>query len=162
MKTIKLTTEQAQQLYAKDPTFRDTILHEFTDKELGIEPKPFTWYDLGKMNGHFINIDSNICYVTLPFSVKGNRNVYPCKEDAEQALAKCMVLQLARHYNKCEQHEIEGLSYKAFWNKDDQAVRIFDSYVVINELVKFIRKSDLEKCIKDNEELFKKMLGVNL
>ena len=161
MKTIKLTTEQAQQLYAKDPTFRETILHEFTDEELGIEPKPFTWYDLEDFKGCYIDHLSIIedVYVKAR-NVK--RNTYPCKQDAEQALAKCMVLQLARHYNGCEQHEIEGLCYKVFWDKGDQAVRIFDSYVIINEIVKFLRKSDLEKCIKDNEDLFKIMLGVNL
>ena len=161
MKTIKLTTEQAQQLYAKDPTFRDTILHEFTDEELGIEPKAFTWYDLDDFKGCYIDHMSKI-EDSYAKARNVNRNIYPCKQDAEQALAKCMVLQLARHYNGCEQYEIEGLCYKAFWDKGEQAVRIFDSYVIINEIVKFIRKSDLKKCIKDNEELFKTMLGVNL
>jgi hypothetical protein len=159
MKTIKLTTEQAQQLYAKDPTFRYTILHEFTDAELGIEPKPFTWYDLGGMNGVYISSDSNIRDIKY-YSTPDNRNVYPCRQDAEQALAKCMVLQLARHYNGCEQHEIEGECYKCYYSSINGNLIVYKSGGEINQSVKFLRKSDLEKCIKDNEELFKKMLGV--
>ena len=38
MKTIKLSVEQARELYNTNKEFRDTILHEFTDSELGIEP----------------------------------------------------------------------------------------------------------------------------
>ena len=157
MKTIKLTTEQAKQLYAKDQTFRETILHEFTDEELGIEPKPFTWYDLGEVKGKFISQMSKI-RPTNGYSCDENRNVYPCRQDAEQALAKCMVLQLARHYNGCEQHEIEGVCYKPYYKGN---IYLFESNNVNDGVVKFKRQSDLKKCIKDNEELFKKMLGVN-
>jgi hypothetical protein len=160
MKTIKLTTEQAQQLYAKDPTFRDTILHEFTDAELGIEPKPFTWYDLGEINGALIGNWSGMKDAVNLESREENRNTYPCRQDAEQALAKCMVLQLARHYNGCEQHEIEGECYKCYYSTVNGSIVVYGSGGEINEIVKFKRKSDLEKCIKDNEDLFKKMLGV--
>jgi hypothetical protein len=160
MKTIKLTTEQAQQLYAKDPTFRETILHEFTDEELGIEPKPLTWYDLGNMNGALIGNWSGIKEAVNLDSCEENRNTYPCRQDAEQALAKCMVLQLARHYNGCEQHEIEEACYKCYYDKGANTVCVFKSPDVKDGSVKFLRKSDLEKCIKDNEDLFKKMLGV--
>ena len=38
MKTIKLSVEQAKELYNTNKEFRNTILHEFTDAELGIEP----------------------------------------------------------------------------------------------------------------------------
>jgi hypothetical protein len=161
MKTIKLTTEQAQQLYAKDPSFRETILHEFTDEELGIEPKPLTWYDLGTVKGAWIDGDGSIIDVNLWASTIDNRNVYPCTQDAEQALAKCMVLQLARHYNKCEQHEIKGECYKCYYYTVNGSIVVYNSEgVEISELVKFLRDTDLEKCIKDNEDLFKKMLGV--
>jgi hypothetical protein len=51
MKTIKLTNEQAAALYNKDPELRTTLLHEFTDEELGIKPKPLRWEDLGMMDG---------------------------------------------------------------------------------------------------------------
>ena len=165
MKTIKLTSEQAQQLYAKDPTFRETILHEFTDEELGIEPKPFTWYDLGKMKGVYIEMNSEIIegnILDILESSNENRNTYPCKQDAEQALAKCMVLQLARHYNGFEQHELKGECYKVYWDIDTNAVSTFKSNGNKNGIVTFLREKDLEKCIKDNEELFKIMLGVNL
>ena len=162
MKTIKLTTEQAKQLYAKDQTFRETILHEFTDEELGIEPKPFTWYDLGEQNkGAYIKRNSDILEFNSWLVASYNRNVYPCREDAEQALAKCMVLNLARYYNGCEQHEIEGVCYKPYYSINMDAVGIFKSRGLTDELVKFIRIEDLQKCIKDNEDLFKKMSGVN-
>ena len=161
MKTIKLTTKQAKQLYAKDPTFRETILHEFTDEELGIEPKPFTWYDLREGNhGAYIKKDSVIVEVNSWEVTSYNRNVYPCREDAEQALAKCMVLQLARHYNGCEQHELKGECYKPYYNISKGKICIVQHFNYVSDIVKFKRKSDLEKCIKDNEELFKKMAGV--
>ena len=160
MKTIKLTAEQAQQLYAKDPTFRDTILHEFTDEELGcIEPKPFTWYDLVEVKGMYIAQMSYIRSVNS-YCNPASRNVYPCKQDAEQALAKCMVLQLARHYNGFEQHELKGECYKVYWDIDTNAVSTFKSNGNKNGIVTFLREKDLKKCIKDNEELFKTMLGV--
>jgi hypothetical protein len=159
MKTIKLTTEQAQQLYAKAPTFRETILHEFTDAELGIEPKPLTWYGLKEMNGFYICNHSDIKDVNY-YSTPAYRNTYPCRQDAEQALAKCMVLQLARHYNGCEQHEIEGECYKCYYSSINGNLIVYKSGGEINQSVKFLRKSDHDKCIKDNEELFKKMLGV--
>ena len=167
MKTIKLTAEQAQQLYAKDPTFRDTILHEFTDEELGcIEPKPFTWYDLVEVKGMYIGQMSYIRSVNS-YCNPASRNVYPCSQDAEQALAKCMVLQLARHYNGCEQHEI-GLQtecFNAYYDWDSKKICVAKSAMKKFNLVgvvNMLRKSDLEKCIKDNEDLFKIMLGVNL
>ena len=161
MKTIKLTTEQAKQLYAKDQTFRDTILHEFTDEELGIEPKPFTWYDLGQVQGAYIERGSKILDGNILSSFHDNRNTYPCKQDAEQALAKCMVLQLARHYNGCDQHEIKGGSYKFYYNNENGKIISFETIDSNDDQIKFIRIEDLQKCIKDNEELFKKMLGVN-
>jgi hypothetical protein len=71
-----------------------------------------------------------------------------------------MVLQLARHYNGCEQHEIEGECYKCYYSSINGNLIVYKSGGEINQSVKFLRKSDLEKCIKDNEELFKKMLGV--
>lgn len=46
MKTIKLSVEQAKELYNTNKEFRTTILHEFTDTELGIEPILRDWEDL--------------------------------------------------------------------------------------------------------------------
>jgi hypothetical protein len=112
------------------------------------------------MGGVYIGASSDIRHVAC-YSRQDNRNTYPCIQDAEQALARCMVLQLARHYNGCEQHEIEGECYKCYYNNIDCNLGVFKSGGGIkSELVRFLRKSDLEKCIKDNEELFKKMLGI--
>lgn len=50
MKTIKLSVEQAKELYNTNKEFRSTILHEFTDSELGIEPILRDWEDLEFLN----------------------------------------------------------------------------------------------------------------
>lgn len=46
MKTIKLSIEQAKELYNTNKEFRTTILHEFTDSELGIKPLLRDWEDV--------------------------------------------------------------------------------------------------------------------
>ena len=139
MKTIKLTNEQAAALYLKDPELRTTLLHEFTDEELGIKAKPLRWEDLG--------IEK--------------RNTYPCRKDEIKALAHCQLLQLAKHYNKCDQHEIEGECFTPNCKSSDNILIDEDSGIyVYGSEIKFKNHSDLEKCIEDNRELWEIYLGV--
>ena len=55
MKTIKLSVEQAKELYNTNKEFRNTILHEFTDTELGIEPILRDWEDLDFEDSYYTN-----------------------------------------------------------------------------------------------------------
>ena len=60
MKTIKLSVEQAKELYNTNKEFRNTILHEFTDSELGIEPILRDWEDLNFNRSFFVNNKGDI------------------------------------------------------------------------------------------------------
>ena len=164
MKTIKLTNEQAAALYKKDPELRTTLLHDFTDEELGIKPKRLRWEDLGNVNGCYIS--GNDSYIKLKGvkhnTIKENRNVYPSVKDAEKALAHCQLLQLAKHYNKCEQHEIEDDTYSPYYDGEKKELIVYiDTFPhKYGDVVKFKYKSDLEKCIEDNRDLWEIYLGV--
>lgn len=163
MKTIKLTNEMAAALYNKDPELRTTLLHEFTDEELGIKDKPLRWEDLEGIEGCYIEQDStyrmtNGTLMNMPC----NRNTYPCKKDAEKALAHCQLLQLAKHYNKRDQHEIKGGYYSAVYGDVSKEIKAY-LYPNLHKCggdVKFLSQSNLEKCIEDNRELWDIYLGV--
>ena len=139
MKTIKLTNEQAAALYLKDPELRTTLLHDFADEELGIKNKPLRWDDLG--------IEK--------------RNTYPCRKDEIKALAHCQLLQLAKHYNKCDQHEIYGDYFSASKDSKNTILVYYDSNTLIyGSEIKYKKRSDLEKCIEDNSDLWEIYLAV--
>ena len=162
-KTIKLNADQAKALYDKDNDLRHTLLHEFSDEELGIKPKPFTWYDLKEVSGCFVSgVDSCISYPDLFNSIDPHRNVAPTKKDAKSSRAKHMLLQLAKHYNDGQTEE-EWID----WGDDDQEKHyvFFDHYENRNIFnttfciqipnVYFKRCEDLQKCVADNPELWK-------
>lgn len=131
-------------LYNKDPELRTTLLHDFTDEELGIKSKSVRWEDL--------DINYNIT------GVLG----YSCLEDYNKSLAHNKLLQLAKHYNKCDQHEIKGSYYSAYYSEKEKEIEITEStntYKYGSE-VKFKNQSDLEKCIEDNRDLWEIYLGV--
>ena len=164
---IKLNAKQAKALYEKDNELRATLLHEFSDEELGIKPKPFTWYDLGQTYGFFIHaVDSSISNPSFTcLSSDGNRNIFPTTKDAKSARAKAMLLQLAKHYNDGQTEE-EWID----WDDNDQGKHdvIFDHYKNRNQFystcciqiptVYFKRREDLQKCVADNPELWKEYL----
>ena len=140
MKTIKLTNEQAAALYLKAPELRTTLLHDFTDEELGIKAKPLRWDDLG--------IEK--------------RNTYPCRKDEIKALAHCQLLQLAKYYNKCDQHEIKGNYYSAYYNGQTKEIEVY-LYPNLHKYgseIKVKNEYSLEKCIEDNRDLWEIYLGV--
>ena len=58
-KQVKMTIEQAKDLFKSNPEFRNTILSVFTDDELGIDNFPKKFRDLGMIKGYYI--DSMAC-----------------------------------------------------------------------------------------------------
>ena len=165
-KTIKLSEDQAKALYEKDNELRDTLLHGFSDEELGIKAKPFTWYDLREIGGFFIyDIDSNISKPAITGSgCNGNRNVAPTKKDAKSSRAKNMLLQLAKHYNdgeteeewidwgdkKQQKHYLLCNHYSHF--AKEYLPQVTMCYQMSS--VFFKRREDLNKCFADNRELW--------
>lgn len=71
MKTITLSVEQAKSLYNTNKELRSTILHDFTDSELGIEIELREWEDLKFFNSlypiHNGNIYKQINLAYAPF-----------------------------------------------------------------------------------------------
>jgi carboxypeptidase C (cathepsin A) len=83
-------------------------------------------------------------------------------KDAEKALAHCQLLQLAKHYNKCDQHEIKSFYYVASYYVETKSIQPFGltGENVYGGQVKFINETDLNKCIQDNRDLWEIYLGV--
>ena len=165
-KTIKLNADQAKALYEKDNELRDTLLHKFSDEELGIKPKPFTWYDLEMVTGSYVSgLDS--CTTKLNFfdAIDQNRNVAPTKKDAKSARAKAMLLQLAKHYNDGETEE-EWIDWKdndqerycLLYNHSRNRYEVHAAKRIQMPIIHFKRREDLEKCVADNPKLWKEYL----
>ena len=165
-KTIKLNAEQAKALYEKDNDLRHTLLHEFSDKELGIKPDPFTWYDLHGVSGAYVSgIDSSVNKINLFDAIHSNRNVAPTRKDAKSSLARHMLLQLAKHYNdgQTEEEWIDwGDKYQnkwcCFYNHMTDRYEVHPANQYQMPVVYFKRREDLEKCIIDNPDLWKEYL----
>ena len=165
-KTIKLNAEQAKALYEKDNDLRHTLLHEFSDEELGIKPKPFTWYDLKEVSGCFVSgSDSCISYPHLFNSIDPHRNIAPTEKDAKSSRAKHMLLQLAKHYNDGQTEE-EWIDwgdhsqekYCCFYNHHKNRYEIHSAKHHQMPVVHFKRFDDLDRCVKDNPKLWKEYL----
>jgi len=161
-KTIKLNAAQAKALYDKDNDLRHTLLHEFSDEELGIKPNPFTWYHLKEVSGRFIHgADSYITNPDVYSAMDPNRNIFPTKKDAKSARAKAMLLQLAKHYND-GQTEGEWINwedesqpkYNVFYDHFQKKYRFQISNPFQLPVVHFKRREDLKKCFNDNRELW--------
>ena len=162
-KTIKLNAEQAKALYEKDKDLRHTLLHEFSDEELGIKPEPFTWYDLERFEGSYISgVDSSVSELNLFDAREAHRNVAPTKKDAKSSRAKNMLLQLAKHYNDGETEE-EWINwddsaqerYCLLYNNSRKRYEVHAAKRIQMPIIHFKRREDLEKCIADNPDLWK-------
>jgi len=161
-RTIKLNAAQAKDLYEKYNELRDTLLHEFSDEELGIKPEPFTWYDLGRIGGHYINADSQIKNLGVGYGLQDkHRNICPTRKDAKSSRAKHMLLQLAKHYNDGETEEEwidwdddSQRKYNVFYDHFQKKYRFQVSNAFQLPVVYFKRREDLKKCFNGNRELW--------
>ena len=161
-KTIKLNADQAKALYDKDNDLRHTLLHEFSDEELGIKPNPFTWYHLKEVSGRFIHgADSYITNPDVYSAMDPNRNIFPTKKDAKSSRAKAMLLQLAKHYNDGETEEEwvdwgdeSQPKYNVFYDHFQKKYQFQISNPFQLPVVHFKRRDDLKKCFNDNRELW--------
>lgn len=107
-RNLKMTIEQAQKLYAEQPSMRELLLTTFSEEELeGVVLKD--WSELGRITGYYIHNESEIHYNT-PFSTKENRNVFYLKKQAKSALAMAQLSQLMKDL---------GSECEVDWNDDD-------------------------------------------
>ena len=94
-RTITLTVQQAKELYEKDNSFRDTLLSEFTDVELGIEKELRSWDGLHRIGGYYIDDDSDVIELNLFHETAiDNKNIFKTEKQALSSLAMAQLSQL--------------------------------------------------------------------
>ncbi len=98
-KQVKMTIEQAKDLFKSNPEFRNTILSVFTDDELGIDNFPKTFESLKVINGCYMDSMAHIEFMENLNCYWGNKNVFPTEKHAKSALAFAQLSQLAARVN---------------------------------------------------------------
>jgi len=94
-KNIKLSIQQAKNLYKSNPEYRNTLLSVFTDVELGIEPIMKSWDELYMdLCGFYISSDSEVKEVSNISLNLANRNIFKTEKQARSSLAMAQLSQL--------------------------------------------------------------------
>lgn len=94
-KNIKLSIQQARDLYKINPEYRNTLLSVFTNEELGIEPVMKNWKELGKIRGFYLSDESKIEVQPLGDSnYKEYKALFATEKQARSALAMAQLSQL--------------------------------------------------------------------
>lgn len=102
-KAILMTAEQAKSLYEQNKSFRNTLLSEFTDEELGIKLNLKYWHELGKskpgrshkvIEGWWISSDSVLTEFGNASLEDANRNIFVTQKQALSTLAMAQLSQL--------------------------------------------------------------------
>ena len=120
-KTVKLTLEQARELYNQGGNFRTIALGAYSEEELTKPSLPNTWEEFCdnypiKNKESWINGDSAI--IIRSDSNRGDRfdkedkNLLPNKETAEAMLALCQLIQLRDCYNQGWKPNWNTVEYK--------------------------------------------------
>lgn len=99
-KEVKMTVEQAKDLFKFNPEFRNTLLSVFTDDELEIDNFPKTFEDLKYIIGCSIDLENHLVRCTaISSSVPTSKNLFPTEKLAKSALAFAQLSQLAARVN---------------------------------------------------------------
>ncbi len=105
---IKLTLEQAREMYGKNESLDKMLLANFP--ELGVK-KVVKWEDLGEISGWFVNVNCSIKeMLRLNTNFVSNRNVFATESQAKSALAMAQLSQLMKNVNG---------DWVADWDKDE-------------------------------------------
>lgn len=163
-KEVKLTEEQAKQLYKEHPEWRSTLLSEFSDEELDIDNFPKSWEDLKKVRGFYINEHAEIKEISSLKTYNDNKNIFPTEEDAKKALAEAQLRQLAYKING-EKNEDWVYSeypsrYAVIFDKRYQHLTTASHYIIIDSDISFKNRKDAEKSIKYHKDLWYDYLKV--
>lgn len=103
-KAVLMTAEQAKSLYKKDNSFRDTLLSEFTDYELGIKPKMKSWEDLRYITGYWMTGYGSMVHedINLP-CIQEHKGLYATEKQIKSAYAMAQLSQLMKDLgSECE------------------------------------------------------------
>lgn len=103
-KAVLMTAEQAKSLYKKDNSFRDTLLSEFTDYELGIKPKMKSWEDLRHITGYWMNGYGSVVHEDNNLTcTQGHKGLYATEKQLKSAYAMAQLSQLMKDLgSECE------------------------------------------------------------
>lgn len=95
-RTITLTVEQAKDLYEQDNSFRETLLSEFSDVELGIEKELKSWSELGNIWGYGVDQRTGgvIECIAASTHYKHNEFIFKTEKQALSSLAMAQLSQL--------------------------------------------------------------------
>jgi len=165
-KEIKLSIEQAKQLYKEHPDWRDTILSEFTDDELNIDNFPMNWEDLCPVTGYWVTTDSEIGLQSnaSDFDSK-DKNLFPTKSDCKKVLAEAQLRQLVYFINSKELEEdwITSSSrdkYTVYYDCYQKKLSVFRASFTLGGEVYFKKEEDALKSIKYHLDLWKDYLKI--
>ena len=106
-KTIKLTLEQARELYKKDELCKSIVLNSFSKEELEQQELPKTWEEYCNNHyckGYYLSKNSIIEHFfeyvyNSKLDPKCDKNTFESKENAEAILALCQLIRLRDEYN---------------------------------------------------------------
>jgi len=98
-KQVKMTIEQAKDLFKSNPEFRNTLLSVFTDEELGIDSFPKHWENLGLVDGWYVDTDASILQIPDCYTYNDAKNIFATEKQAKSALAFAQLTQLAAKVN---------------------------------------------------------------
>lgn len=160
-KNIKLTKEQARELLAKDPSFRNTILSVFTDEELGITPNwPKSWEELKEVSGYYVSFASSIVKPTSrPYKVDSeNKSIFSKEKYAKSALAYAQLSQIVESMNNGWEPDwldnFEG-KWTAYYDYTSKIFGVGRFTVMCGNLLYFKTKEMVDFSIKYHHELWK-------
>jgi len=169
MKSIKLTTEQAKELYELNPEYRTNILSDFADEELGIDSKPKSWKELKELEGCYIDTYSHMIKCENSSLCSENKNIFTNEKYAQSALAYAQLSQLVEDLNRRRKEKINWKNkhqYKYIILKNHTTGRIFYEGWNSNQYspLAFIDADDALFSMKYHKELWEQffMVGVDI
>ena len=151
-KELKIQIPEGYEIDKEKSTF-EKIVFKKKEKEIN------SWEDLEKIEGYYLNTDSNIAYIGGPMvNRKEHKNVFLNKKYVKSALALAQISQLLPYYDS-----------KVNWFSDIYKYSIVRecNRLVINKwqstynLLSFNTKEEAERFLKYNEQLVKDYLMID-
>ena len=155
-RTITLTVQQAKELYEKDNSFRDTLLSEFTDVELGIEKELRSWDGLHRIGGYYIDDDSDVIELNLFHETAiDNKNIFKTEKQALSSLAMAQLSQLMADLgDECDVDWGDESERKWTISRYNNALEVEQAWGIFNFLA-FKTKATRDAFLEKHEELIK-------
>ena len=123
-KQVTISLDQAIEIYKRNPEFRNNLLKDFSDSELGIKPIYTKKWEELKTGGDIYYINEYAKIATTPFLIKEQyRDSLPTKEKAESVLAYCQLSMVYAQYPKGEFSPIHYMDIRT--QRDIYRIKVF-------------------------------------